>query len=311
VAKAYELANARRIDPAQIAGIGLSIPAPVYILSGSDPTDRRGHVRYSLGPGGSSPWSNIDPVAALTNHLAALPDGRRWSAIELHIDNDANLGALAEFRRGAGRGKENIIYINIDAEGIGAGLVFEGHPYHGGGGIAGELGHVVLEPDRPEHCRRCGRPCIETVILDLLRSRPRDSSDPVDLDEVVGAALRGEDDAIATIRTVADYLGRAIAPFVTLLNPDRILLGGPFPAQAYSLLVPPIQAAVARLAITPATQDYVVEFGALHDASLQGAIWLALERTRLDYLLQLAAGPERRPRDRAVTLDEPRQRTAP
>jgi predicted NBD/HSP70 family sugar kinase len=267
-------------------------------------------VRYNLGPGGSSPWSNIDPVAALTNHLAALPNGQCWSARELHIDNDANLGALAEFRLGAGRGKQNIIYIKIDVDGIGAGLIFDGSPYHGAGGIAGELGHVVLEPDRPERCPYCGRPCIETIILDKLGSRAMGSFERVPLDQIVEAALRGDGNAIAAIRSAADYLGRAIAPFVTLLNPERVLLGGPFPAQAYSLLIPPIQSAVARVTTAPANEDYVVELGALHEqASIRGAIWLALDRTRLEYLLELA---ERPAADTANAIDHeaPRQSNA-
>jgi len=289
VTTASELAGARGVDPKQIAGIGLAITAPVQIRAGDDPTNRRGHVRFNLGSGASSPWSNIDPLTALANHLAALPDGRRWSEIALHVDNDANLAALAESRRGAGRGRQNIVYINIDAYGIGAGLIFDGSAYHGAGGVAGELGHVVLEPDRPEQCPHCGRPCVETIILDLLGCRPTGSSDRMPLDQIVEAALAGDDDAVAAIRAGAHYLGRAIAPFITMLNPDRVLLGGPFPAQVYSLLVPPIQAAVAELAIAPAARDYVVELGLLHDASVQGAIWLALDRTRLDYLLHLAA----------------------
>jgi predicted NBD/HSP70 family sugar kinase len=309
VKKAYELANAQGIDPGQIAGIGLSIPAPVYIHSGSDPTDRRGHLRFNLGPGGSSPWSNLDPVAALTNHLAALPNGRRWSALELHIDNNANLGALAEFRLGAARGKQDIIYIEVDGDGIGAGLIFDGSPYHGAGGIAGELGHVVLEPDRPERCPYCGRPCIETIILDKLGSRSKDSFERVPLDRIVEAALRGNRNATAAIRNGAEYLGRAIAPLITLLNPERVLLGGPFPAQAYSLLIPPIQAAVARLAISPANQDYVVELGSLHEeASIKGAIWLALDRTRLEYLLDLAARPKRPLANPADAIDHEARR---
>lgn len=289
VAKACELAKARDVDPAQIAGIGLAIAAPVHSLSGSDPTGRRGLVRFNLGAATSSPWTNIDPLAALTNHLAALPQGPRWSAIELHVDNDANLSALAEFRLGAGRGKQNILYINIDEDGIGAGLIFDGSPYHGAGGIAGELGHVVIEPDRPERCPHCGRPCIETIILDKLGCRRKGSSDRVPLEQRVEAALEGDHNAIAAIRASADYLGHAIAPFVTVLNPERVLLGGPFTAQVYSLLIPPIQSAIARLAIAPATRDYVVELGAIRDATVQGAVWLALDRTRLDYLLHLAA----------------------
>ncbi|MGH2941479.1 MAG: ROK family protein, partial [Solirubrobacteraceae bacterium] len=287
---ANKLASARGVHPEELAAIGLSIAAPVNVSSGSDPHDRRGRVRFDVGFGAPPPWANIDPIAALTNHLAALPDGRRWSEVELHVDNDANLGALAERRLGAARGKQNILYIHVDESGLGAGLIFDGVNYRGAGGIAGELGHVVLEPDRPERCPRCGRPCVEVIVLRKLGCRRSGCADVTPLDQIVRASLNGDRDAIAAIEDAGDYLGRAIAPFVTLLNLDRVLIGGPFPAQAYRIVIPPIQAAVAPLAIAPAARDYVLELGTLQqDASLRGAIWLALERTRLDYLLHRAA----------------------
>jgi predicted NBD/HSP70 family sugar kinase len=170
--------------------------------------------------------------------------------------------------------------------------VFNGLNYRGAGGIAGEFGHLVIDPDRPERCRRCGRPCVETIVLTKLGCRNVGSSDRP-LDQIVQAALDNDTNAIAAITDAADYLGRALAPFVTLLNFDGVLIGGPFPAQAYSLVVPPIQAALDGLTNMPEARDYVVELGALHrDASLKGAIWLALDRTRVDYLLRRAAQPE-------------------
>jgi predicted NBD/HSP70 family sugar kinase len=289
---AYELANARGVQPEEIVAIGLSIAAPVNVSDGSDPTDRRGNLRFDLGFGAPTHWANLDPIAALTNHFAALPDGQRWSAIQLHVDNDANLGALAEHKLGAGRGKQDILYIRIDEAGIGAGLIFDGRTYRGAGGIAGELGHVVLEPDRPERCARCGRPCVQAIIREKFGWHPTDVRERVPLERIVQAALEGDHDAIAAIRDAADYLGQAVAPFVTVLNFDRILLGGPFPAQAYGLIIPSLQTALARLTIEPAARDYVVELGALtDDASLRGAICLALERTRIDYLLHRASEP--------------------
>jgi len=69
-----------------------------------------------------------------------------------------------------------------------------------------------------------------------------------------------------------------------------VLIGGPFPARAYGLVIPAIQAALDPLTIAPAARDYVVELGALRgDASLTGALWLGLERRRVDYLLRRAA----------------------
>jgi predicted NBD/HSP70 family sugar kinase len=298
----HELTSARGARAEQIAAIGLAIAAPVNVSGGPHPTERRGRLRGHLGNGSPLPWLNIDPVAALTNHLAALADGQRWSSIELHVDNEANLGALAELRSGAGRGKQNIIYIQVEAAGIGGGLVFNGLNYRGAGGIAGEFGHLVIDPDRPEQCRRCGRACVETIVLTKLGCRNAGSSDRP-LDQIVRAALDNDTNAIAAITDAAGYLGRALAPFITLLNFDGVLIGGPFPAQAYSLVVPPIQAALDGLTNMPEARDYVVELGALHrDASLKGAIWLALDRTRVDYLLRRAAQPEPAAPDSAATV---------
>lgn len=246
----------------------------------------------------------IDPFAALKNHLAALPDGKRWSSLELHLDNDANLAALAELKVGAAFGRQNVFYVHIDEAGIGAGLIFNGRSYRGAGGIAGEFGHVVLEPDRSEKCPRCGQPCVEKIVLTKLGCMgPSSSYRP--LLEIVRAAVEGDDDATRAIRDAADYLGRALAPFVTLLNFDRILIGGPFPPQAYGLVIPPVQAALEKLTIAPAAGDYVVELGALReDASLIGAVWLALARTRVNYLLRHTAQAEPPSPGPATTVPE-------
>jgi predicted NBD/HSP70 family sugar kinase len=289
-----DLADSKGLQPEAVAAIGVSIAAPVHVFERTPIRDerRRALLRLGLGPPAlKSPWLNIDPLAALANHLGALPDGDRWRAIPLHVDNDANLGALGELKQGAGRGARNVFYIRVDEGGIGAGLVFDGRSYWGSGGIAGELGHVILEPDREIECRRCGRPCVESVIGSMLGCR-NGACDPP-LDQLIATAVAGDPTAKKSIAAAADYLGRALAPFVTVLNVDRILIGGPFPPQSYSLVIPPIQAALDRLTIVPVTADYVLELGALReDAVLRGAIWLALERARVDYLLRRAAlGP--------------------
>ena len=91
------------------------------------------------------------------------------------------------------------------------------------------------------------------------------------------------------IREAASYLGRALAGFVTVLNVDRILIGGPIPPQAYPLIIPPIMEVLDQLTITPVATAYVLELGALRgDAVLDGTVWLALERARVDYLLRYA-----------------------
>ena len=282
------MAEARQIHPRDIAAIGLAIAAPVNVNSSAAFSDRRGRLRVDLG--GRSSWLNVDPLAALTNHLAALEEGETWSSIPLHVDNDANLGALAELKQGAARGKQNVLYVHLDERGIGGGLIFNGALYHGSGGVAGEVGHAVHDMSGPT-CQRCGRPCIEAAVLAILGRGLGSTLEQLVLDALEGSeGEAGLNEAGMVIDEAITYLGNALAGFATLLNFDRILIGGPFPARAYSLVVPRLQATLAALVITPAAHDYVVELGSLGSrAILDGAVWLALERSRVEYVLARAA----------------------
>ena len=77
------------------------------------------------------------------------------------VDNDANLGALAEAAFGAGRDAGDLIYLKVSS-GIGAGLILNGRLYRGSAGLAGELGHVLVDPDGIV-CRCGNRGCLETI----------------------------------------------------------------------------------------------------------------------------------------------------
>ena len=301
------LADANNVQPEAIAAIGAAIAAPLQFRGSTASADRRAALRVDLGGTGFSPtWLNIDPLAAVTNHFGALPEGDRWRSIPVHIDNDANLGALGEMERGAGRGHRNVIYVRIEDGGIGAGLVFDGRVYRGAGGIAGELGHVVVEPNSQIVCPRCGRACLEATIASMTGWCDRNSQRG-SLEELLRAAIDGDQPAIDVVKSAAAYLGRALAGFVMLLDVERVLIGGPFPPQAYSLVIPPLVAELDALTISPVSRDYVLELGTLRDdAILEGAIWLALGRTRVDYLLRRATdGHKHAPRDRSVKGGSP------
>ena len=81
--------------------------------------------------------------------------------LPVHVDNDANLGALAEATLGAGRGATDLVYLMVSS-GIGAGLVLDGRLYRGARGTAGEIGHVLVDEHGPI-CRCGNRGCLETV----------------------------------------------------------------------------------------------------------------------------------------------------
>src|SRR4051812_34650582 len=107
-------------------------------------------------------WTGLRPGAELGDRLG----------VPVHIDNDANLGALAETTLGAAVGVRDAVYVMV-AAGIGAGLIVGGRVHHGIGGTAGELGHVLVDENGPI-CRCGNRGCLETIaggpaIVELLR----------------------------------------------------------------------------------------------------------------------------------------------
>jgi len=84
--------------------------------------------------------------------------------LPVQVENDANLGALAEHRFGAGLGSDSLAYLKV-ATGIGAGLIVEGRLFRGAGGTAGEIGHTIVD-ETGDVCRCGNRGCLETVAAD-------------------------------------------------------------------------------------------------------------------------------------------------
>ena len=102
-----------------------------------------------------------DEVVRLAPHLGwrdvallELLRARLPSPLLIRAGNDADLGALAEHRRGAGVGVSNLLYIGCDDFGVGGGIIVDGKPYRGEGGFAGEIGHMLIDP-RGRQCN-CG-----------------------------------------------------------------------------------------------------------------------------------------------------------
>jgi predicted NBD/HSP70 family sugar kinase len=194
----------------------------------------------------------------------------------VHVDNDANLGALAEFVLGAGRGAHELTYLMLSS-GIGAGLVLDGRLYRGAGGTAGEMGHVVVDESGPI-CRCGNRGCLETfagadALVELLR---RSHGESLTVEGMVALAGTGD---LACRRVIADAgraVGGAVAALCNQFNPDRVVVGGEL-ANTGELLLDPIREAVARYAIPAAAKDVEVVQGALGDkAQMLGAVLLVV-----------------------------------
>ncbi|GAC1619038.1 MAG: ROK family protein [Candidatus Dormibacteraceae bacterium] len=138
----------------------------------------------------------------------------------VHLENDANVAAVGEFRQGAGRGTSNLAYITWST-GIGSGLILGGRLYSGSHGSAGEVGHMVLDPAGPA-CL-CGmRGCTEAYAsgnsIGLRAGRPAA--------EVFAAAAAGDEAAAAIVATAARMVGLALLNLANLIDPDLIVMGG-------------------------------------------------------------------------------------
>jgi predicted NBD/HSP70 family sugar kinase len=241
------------VDRDQILGAGMGLPGPIELDSGRVDSHR-------ILPG----WVDIDPAGELAARLG----------VPVHVDNDANAGALGESRLGAGRDSQVLTYVRLSA-GIGLGIVIEGRPFRGARGIAGEIGHVLVDP-QGQICRCGNRGCLETLVSGpALCELVMRSHGEIGVDGLVNLALDGDAGCRRVIQDAGRAVGRAMADVCNTLNPDTVVVGGEL-SRAGDLIVEPIRETIGRYAIPAATAELRVAAGVLGDrAELLGALTLA------------------------------------
>ena len=203
-----------------VAAIGICVPGPL------DPTRSVVSIAPNLG------WTNLAARQELERRLPGKP---------VLLENDVRAAALGEHRLGAGRGYRSMLAVFVGS-GVGGGIVIDGQLYHGDGGGAGEIGHMVIRTSGPRcGCGRFG--CLEAmaargavrryVIRDVARGRT------TVLSELLGGRLGAltsrdlamaiaQSDAVAlrAARLSARYVGVAIGGVVNLLDPAVVVIGG-------------------------------------------------------------------------------------
>lgn len=192
--------EARRIARDRpLAGVAIGAPGPI--------DTRRGVL---VNPPNLPGWQNA-PLVELLSRSMGCP---------AHLENDANLAGLGEFHQGAGRGSRNMAYITWST-GIGGGLIIDGELYSGSHGTAGEIGHMVVNPDGPVD--GCGqRGCLE-VYAGGRQMQKRTGESAV---EIFDAAAQGDREALEIVREASRYMGVALVNLTNLFDPDLIVVGG-------------------------------------------------------------------------------------
>jgi predicted NBD/HSP70 family sugar kinase len=218
----------------QLLGIGVAVPSPM---------DPRHPDRLSALA--MPDWEGKHGLDALRTRFE----------VPVLIDNDANLGALAERWWGAARGLDDFTFIKV-ATGIGSGHFIGGRIYRGASGVAGEIGHLTIDT----HGALCvcgNRGCLVTYVGSEALVQRAQALFTVHPDSVLigreltahaieEAALAGDPLAVHMMFEVAEYLGIAVAGMLNLMNPAAVIFGGGLARLGEQLLVPLRQAVMQR-----------------------------------------------------------------
>jgi glucokinase len=161
------------------------------------------------------------------------------------VDNDATCALVAEWQRGAAKGFDDVVLVTLGT-GIGGGLVLGGRLQRGANGFAGEIGHMVVQPDGP-FCVCGRRGCWERFAsgrgLQMLAGGRKG-------EEVVEAARQGDPESIVVIDTFAHWVALGLVNLTNLLDPACIVLGGGL-AGAPDIFLPPIKREFRALIYSP------------------------------------------------------------
>ena len=253
----------------QPAAIGVSFGGPVDFTTGT--------VRLSHHVPG---WENIELRSLLQTEFSA----------PANVDNDANVAALGEHRFGAGQGYDSLLYITVST-GVGGGWILNGQPWRGAGGMAGEIGHTVVDPNGPV-CLCGKRGCVERLASgpyiaqqvrewlqaqpnegQVLRSLVNDNLEAITAQLVSQAASQGDNLAGKALEQAAWALGVGIGNTANLVNPQRFVLGGGVTKAGEDFWNVVLR--VARETALPEVEFEVVPAALGDDAPLWGAVALA------------------------------------
>ena len=260
----------REIWPAdgEVLGVGVACPGPLNPETG---------VVYAAP--NIPAWRDF-PLADYLSRALGVP---------VKVDNDANLAALGEWRYGAGQGHHHVLYLPIST-GIGGGIIVADRLLRGAHGLAGEMGHVTVVPDGPP-CGCGQRGHLEAVASGTAIARMAEEAlaggassalarcpHPLTAADVAAAAKEGDALAQQVLTTAATHLGRALAGFLHIFNPQAVILGGGV-VQAGEVLLRPLEATLRASVMSPAyLEDLVLTTAALgDDAGLLGALALIRE----------------------------------
>jgi glucokinase len=208
------------VDRQKVLGVGVAAPGPLSAKTG---------VVYA--PANLRGWGNV-PLRDILSHRLNLP---------VKLGNDANLAALGEYRYGAGKAYDYVVYITVST-GVGSGVVQNGEIVDGARGLAVEFGHTTIDINGPVcQCgnvgcievyasgtglRRRGIEALQTGRTSLIRDMCAGDLNNLDAKIIGEAAKQGDALALELLAQAGKYLGAGIVNILHAYNPEIVVLGG-------------------------------------------------------------------------------------
>jgi predicted NBD/HSP70 family sugar kinase len=261
-------------DRDRIVGVGVGVVGLVRSVDGV--------VR--LGP--NLGWTDV-PLGAMVRSGLGLD-------VNVRVGNEADLGGLAEYLRGAARGIDDAIYVSGEV-GLGGGIIVKGQLLAGAHGFAGEIGHAVVNPTGMR-CACGATGCWETEVGEqaLLRAAgiTADGNPRRAVNQILEAAASGQPVARAAVEHVGRWLGIGLSSFVNAFNPGVVVFGGLF-GRLEPLVEGIVWEELERRALLACRENLAIRPGRYGiDAALYGAAELAFEPLLADPTLAPARGPQ-------------------
>lgn len=257
----------RSIHKSKVAGLGVAAPGPIDLVGGA-----------VIEPPHMHRWGKVN-VRDYLQKAVALP---------VLLDKDVTAAAVAEIWAGGASGAGSFIFVYMGT-GIGSGLVLDDEVARGSSGNAGEVGHIITDPDGPD-CDCGKRGCVkvtcmpENIVAEARKAGVKKvlSANPDSLQEQVAAlaeaAESGDQKAIAVLDRAADRFAVAVSVQINLLDVDHVVFGGPFWKHFEASFLAKLPAELAaRSAAAKVHRVEVMSTGVSDDVGAVGAACLVLE----------------------------------
>ena len=241
----------------EVVGVGIGVSAPVDRSTGA-----------VIGPGLLRGWEEVPIVETIFERL-----GR-----PVFVDKDANLGALAELTRGAGRAYRDFLYVRASHR-TSAGVVIDRAVYRGVSWTAGEIGHTRVVPGG-DICVCGGRGCLDTVAGTRALVAPlAGSHGSLTLADVVRGASEADPGCARVVADAGTVIGEVVANVLAALSSQAVVVGGELAATGEVFIGPIRRAIRQRASLAPGEWSPVVAAELGPDADIVGAIAMVMAET--------------------------------